>query len=187
MNRGQLLLRTLILSLGGLACAASGYWLALFGPGSDPTGRASDHPLPASGKRHLHTHGNERAPKHNDENESVFAKNPFKVSSPHHQHRSESEFLTLSAEAVRNLELELGSLKNSHYVQETMLPGELVALPGVGRQYVSAPVKGVVTDIFIQPGQSINKTTTLLTMTLTDEELATTQRNTRQFVTICRH
>ena len=180
MNPTQLLLRTLCLSLGGLVCIASGYWLGISGhKAADDNHQASHSTSVVHEDSHNgHPQNGHSHSGHGDHaGESPFAHNPFDESAiDDHQHGPDSEYLGITSEAVMNLHLELRPLTKSDYVQETMLPGQLIARPGIGRQYISAPVKGVVIDILVQQGQLIDKNTTLVSLALTDEELVSTQK-----------
>ena len=83
--------------------------------------------------------------------------------------------LELSAEAQRNLGLQMTTVKLSQFVQKLRIPGVVREKPAYGDLGVSSSVNGIVTRIFATPGQAVNAGDRLFELQLTGEALASAQ------------
>lgn len=78
--------------------------------------------------------------------------------------------LKLSDEAVRTLGIDVGVLKRSTYERVIPIPGHTVVVPGTGRQEVTTPSSGTVTNIFVQQGEMVRPRQRLFEIKLLHDE-----------------
>lgn len=83
--------------------------------------------------------------------------------------------ITLSEQAQKNLQLEVGTLTPREYWRTILIPGVIVDRPGQSDRVVSARVTGIVTGIRAKPGDTVQPGDPLFTLRLVSEALHTTQ------------
>ena len=93
----------------------------------------------------------------------------------HDDHEEEEEHVALTEQAFKNLGLRLGRVSTGDYWKTLLVPGKVVEIAGQSNLSISAPVTGVVEQVNLLPGQSIEANTPLFTMRITDESLIDTQ------------
>lgn len=91
------------------------------------------------------------------------------------EHEEEGEHVALTEQAVANLGLRMGRISKNDYWKSLLVPGKVVEIPGQSSLSISAPVTGVVEQVNLLPGQSIEANTPLFTMRITDESLIDAQ------------
>jgi multidrug efflux pump subunit AcrA (membrane-fusion protein) len=91
-----------------------------------------------------------------------------------HAH-GEAERIKLSPQAQANLKLFVESLVPETYPRTLLIPGMIVDRPGLSDRGVISPVAGVVTEVKIQPGDTVKAGETLFTVRILSELLQTTQ------------
>jgi len=82
----------------------------------------------------------------------------------------------LTPQARKNMGLVVEPIKLDTYSRKIELPGTVTDRPGISDRGVVAPVGGVITQIHIQPGQTIPRSGALFTLRLVSNELHTSQR-----------
>jgi cobalt-zinc-cadmium efflux system membrane fusion protein len=87
----------------------------------------------------------------------------------------EEDHVALTEQAVANLGLRMGRVSKGDYWKTLLVPGRVVEIPGQSSLSISAPVTGVVEQVNLLPGQSIEGNTPLFTMRITDESLIDAQ------------
>ena len=90
-------------------------------------------------------------------------------------HAHEDDHLDLTEQAVQNLDLQLGRVELGDYWEQTSLPGEVVEVPGQSDLSVSAPVAGVIEEVTIRDGQSVELGDQLFELRITDPLLTSAQ------------
>lgn len=83
--------------------------------------------------------------------------------------------LVLSDEARDTLGIETGVLERTTYERIIPVPGRTIAIPGTGRQQVTAASSGVVDQVFVKQGELIAPGQTLLDIQLIHDEGIQTQ------------
>jgi multidrug efflux pump subunit AcrA (membrane-fusion protein) len=139
--------------LGGLLGAWGAWrWLPNARNQPDRTGQSEDdHGEPNDGHTHDHDHGHEHAG-HDDSNS-----------------------IELSKEAQSNIGLQVEEVAFRPFERTVNVPAIIVERPGRSRVAVTAPITGVVTQIFPLLGQSLDPGQPLFEMRLTHEELVQAQ------------
>ena len=112
---------------------------------------------------HEHDHAHEQDPSHGQQTADVIA------------HPDDEEVLTLSRQAHDNLGLKMGTATRGEYWKSLTLPGEVMEIPGKSDLSVSAPVVGVVEEVFVRAGQAVAPEDQLFTLKITDDALTTLQ------------
>ncbi len=92
-----------------------------------------------------------------------------------HAHEDEEDHIALTEQAFANLGLQMAPVTVGDYWQTLLVPARVVEIPGRSDLSVSAPVTGVIEDVQILPGQSLNSSTPLFVIRLTDETLIDAQ------------
>ena len=85
------------------------------------------------------------------------------------------EVVALSEPAYENLELNVSKVELTSFWKSRSVPGEIVEIPGKSDLVISAPVTGVVEQVFAHAGESVSTNSVLLTMRITDEGLMSAQ------------
>ena len=93
------------------------------------------------------------------------------------------DVLMLSVEAAENLELEIGPAEISDHFRELLIPGRVRERTGKSDLAIAAPVGGVVSEVLVVPGQSIELDTPLFLLRVTDEQLTDAQLKLLENVT----
>lgn len=93
-----------------------------------------------------------------------------------HQHaHGDDDHLDLTEQAVANLALQLGKVELGEYWKKTAFPGEVVEIPGQSDLSVAAPVAGVIEQVAIREGQSVELGDELFDLRITDPLVTTAQ------------
>lgn len=92
-----------------------------------------------------------------------------------HDHADESNSLELSPQARRNIGLEVGPVALRTYDRTITVPAMIVERPGRTRIQVSAPLTGVVTDVFVTEGEVVSQGDLMFILRLTHEDVVQTQ------------
>ncbi|MCC6493462.1 MAG: efflux RND transporter periplasmic adaptor subunit [Pirellulales bacterium] len=93
-----------------------------------------------------------------------------------HDHDHETtDFIELSPQALKNIEFEPFRLALSDYQRTVSLPGMVVERPGRTQLNVGAPLGGVVTRVYVIPGEAVAPEAPLFDIRLTHEELVSAQ------------
>lgn len=100
-----------------------------------------------------------------------------------HEDEAEEDVLVLSAAAAENLELKIGPAEVSDHFRELLIPGRVKERAGRSDLSITAPVGGVVSEVLVVPGQSIQLDTPLFLLRVTDEELTAAQLKLLENVT----
>lgn len=89
--------------------------------------------------------------------------------------RTGAAVIELTKQATENLGLKLGTIQRGEYWKSQTVPGEIVEIPGKSDLAVSAPLAGVVEEVFVRAGQALAPSDPLFTIRIVDEELAAAQ------------
>lgn len=92
-----------------------------------------------------------------------------------HDDHDHDDHVDISASAFRNLRLQLGVVERRSFVQRRHLPATVVEKPGQSGLSVTAPIQGVVREVFGFPGQSLQPGDVLFRMQVTDQALEAAQ------------
>ncbi|MCE9562050.1 MAG: efflux RND transporter periplasmic adaptor subunit [Planctomycetes bacterium] len=87
----------------------------------------------------------------------------------------------LSDEAVQGLALRSQEAKLEDYPRVIEVPGVIIDSPGRSPRAVSSPVAGVITRIFVSPGEAIRPGSALFTIQLASEFVQSTQTDLARF------
>ena len=87
----------------------------------------------------------------------------------------QEDHVDISATAFRNLGLQLGIVQQQSFLQRLPLPSTVVEKPGRSGLSVTAPIQGVVREVFGFPGQSLMPGDVLFRMQITDQALEAAQ------------
>lgn len=102
------------------------------------------------------------------------------VASGHHHH---DDHIDISAPAARSLGVRLEEVKLSSFARSLHLPAEVIEKPGQSGLAVTAPVQGIIRQIHLLPGQSIENGDLLFTLQVADEPLEAAQLSLLESVT----
>lgn len=83
--------------------------------------------------------------------------------------------ITLSPQAQRNLGLTTGPVQITDAWRKLVVPGQLVERPGHSHRNVTAPLTGVIRELFVHPNQLVHPGDLLAELELTGDALATAQ------------
>jgi cobalt-zinc-cadmium efflux system membrane fusion protein len=93
-----------------------------------------------------------------------------------HDHGSAGDRVKLSAQAQKNLNLDVDLVEPQVYWRKLHIPGVVVDSPGESDRSVSSRMAGVVTKIHAKPGDTIRAGEALFTLQLVSETVQATQR-----------
>ncbi len=93
-----------------------------------------------------------------------------------HAHDDHHDPLELSAQAQGNIGLRVMVATKKPYTKTVAVPAMVVEQPGLSRLEISAPLAGIITNIFHTRGESVTPGEVLFTLRLTHEEVVETQR-----------
>ncbi len=91
------------------------------------------------------------------------------------EHDEEEDHVALTKQAFENLELRMGAMEVRDYWKSRTVPGQIVEVPGKSDLTVAAPVSGVIESVLVRQGQALSASEKLLTVRITDENLAASQ------------
>lgn len=92
------------------------------------------------------------------------------------EHRLDSpDRLKLSNQAKANLGLKTGTLELTTYWRTAQMPGAIVERPGLSNRGVSTTLSGIISKIFVLPGQLVKPGDELFQLRLVSEYLQNTQ------------
>ncbi|PHR98619.1 MAG: hypothetical protein COA78_25895 [Blastopirellula sp.] len=109
---------------------------------------------------------------------------PKAVEDPHaHDEHDEEEddhdnIVGLTTAAYLNMGVQsedLGKIGGDVYFETLRIPGEVIEKPGHSLFAVTAPVQGVISKVYVQPGQALNVGDLLFDLKVVDDNLITTQ------------
>src|SRR5262249_48615599 len=89
-----------------------------------------------------------------------------------HEH---TDRVKLSPQAQANLDLAVEPLAPETYTRTVLIPGTVVDRPGLSDRGVTAPVTGVVTEVKIQPGDTVKPGEPLFAVRIVSELLLAAQ------------
>jgi multidrug efflux pump subunit AcrA (membrane-fusion protein) len=89
--------------------------------------------------------------------------------------RAELKVLELGEQARKNLNLVVKSVQPTDYWRTITIPGVVADRPGISDRGVTAPAVGVVSEIHVQPGDTVRPGQRLVTLRLFSEYLQATQ------------
>jgi len=145
-----------VVLVAAIAVLTAGAWWLMF----DRSGPASATALPVD------------EPLHEDEHD-----HPSHVGHDHPSHagRDEASSLQLSPQAQRNIGLEVGQVSLSSFQRMITVPAVVVERPGRTKHRLTAPLTGVITDVFAVSGEAVQAGDTLFILRLTHEDLVRAQ------------
>jgi membrane fusion protein, heavy metal efflux system len=91
------------------------------------------------------------------------------------EHHDHADRVKLSPQAQANLALEVEPLVPETYTRTVLIPGAVVDRPGLSDRGATAPVAGVVTEVKIQPGDTVRPGDPLFTVRIASELLLSAQ------------
>lgn len=103
---------------------------------------------------------------------------PAAAADPHagHDHAHDhGERVKLSPQAQANLKLVVEPLLPETYARTLLIPGMVVDRPGLSDRGVATPVAGVVTEVKVQPGDTVGPGAPLVTVRIVSELLQNAQ------------
>jgi cobalt-zinc-cadmium efflux system membrane fusion protein len=92
----------------------------------------------------------------------------------HHDHEH-ADRVKLSPQAQAGLKLEVEPLVPEDYTRTVLIPGMVVDRPGQSDRGLTAPVAGVITDVKVQPGDTVKPGEPLFAVRIVSELLQTVQ------------
>lgn len=94
-----------------------------------------------------------------------------------HEHAGHDDpnVLELSAQARRNIGLEIGPVKTQTYDRTLSIPGMVVERPGQSIVNVTAPMTGVVTQLYVTVGEAVTPGQKLFDLRFTHEDVVQAQ------------
>lgn len=92
-----------------------------------------------------------------------------------HTGHSEANSIEISAQAVRNIGLKVGTVELRSFVRNLTVPGVVVERPGRSTFQISAPLTGAVARVFVTQGEAVSPGQKLFEIKLTHEELVQAQ------------
>jgi membrane fusion protein, heavy metal efflux system len=97
----------------------------------------------------------------------------------HHDHgpAAVSEALVLSGQARKNLHLEVGPIKFSDYWRTIVIPAVVTEQPGHSERRIASTMHGIITRVYIRPGQTVHPGDPLFDIQPTGEVLLSAQAN----------
>lgn len=85
------------------------------------------------------------------------------------------EWIQLTDQARRNIGLKTGEVTIADYTRSVTVPGIVAERPGRTTVRIAAPLTGVVTDVFAEPGQAVKPGDVLFVLRLNREEIVEAQ------------
>jgi biotin carboxyl carrier protein len=92
-----------------------------------------------------------------------------------HAGHSDANSLELSVQARKNIGLDIGKVVLGPYERTISLPGIVVELSGHTTMHVTAPLAGVVTQVYATRGEAVMPNQRLFELRLTDEDVVAAQ------------
>ncbi|RIK75479.1 MAG: secretion protein HlyD [Planctomycetota bacterium] len=93
----------------------------------------------------------------------------------HDEHDHSEGFIELTPQALKNIGFQGVTLAKQEYERTVSLPGMVVERPGRTQLNVAAPLAGVVTRVYVIPGEAVGPHAPLFDVRLTHEELVSAQ------------
>lgn len=94
-----------------------------------------------------------------------------------HEGHNEAASIELSANGLKNIGFQAFAVEPTNYDRTLSLPAIVVERPGRSQLHVTAPLTGVITEIYSVEGEAIEPDQPLFEMRLTHEDLITAQRD----------
>jgi multidrug efflux pump subunit AcrA (membrane-fusion protein) len=94
-----------------------------------------------------------------------------------HPGHSEAVSIELSEKALKNIGFQPTTIKLDTFEKVLTIPAIIVEQPGRTQVRITAPLTGVITDIFATQGQAVDAGSPMFDIRLTHEELVTAQRD----------
>jgi multidrug efflux pump subunit AcrA (membrane-fusion protein) len=98
-----------------------------------------------------------------------------KVDSEDHGHHGDRERVRISPQAQANLNLDVRSVRPQTYWRTIRVPGVVVESGGQSDHGITAPIAGVVKQVFAVPGDTVRPGAGLFVLSLTSEYLQSSQ------------
>lgn len=98
-------------------------------------------------------------------------------------HEHEEDHVALTAQAYANLDLKMGSITRGDYWKTLLVPGRVVEIPGQSNLSIPASVTGVVEQVNLLPGQTLDGVGPLFTIRITDKSLIDAQSRLLELLT----
>ncbi|SFI90814.1 efflux RND transporter periplasmic adaptor subunit [Planctomicrobium piriforme] len=92
-----------------------------------------------------------------------------------HEHGSDPNQLVLSDQARQNLGLKVGPVTVGEFWRTIVVPGTIAEQPGHSERRITTAVNGIVTKVYVSPGQTVRPGDPLLDVQTTGELLANAQ------------
>jgi multidrug efflux pump subunit AcrA (membrane-fusion protein) len=92
-----------------------------------------------------------------------------------HAGHDEANSIELSANGLNNIGFEPFEVQASDYEKKLTLPAMVVERPGRSLIHISAPITGIVTEIFAVQGQAVEEGSPLFVIRLTNEDVVAAQ------------
>jgi len=93
-----------------------------------------------------------------------------------HPGHAEASSIELSVKALKNIGFQPVTIKLGSFERTVTMPAIVVEQPGRTQIHITAPLTGVVTDIYAAQGQAVEPGSPMFDIRLTHEELVTAQR-----------
>jgi membrane fusion protein, heavy metal efflux system len=100
-----------------------------------------------------------------------------------HDDHDHEDHVDISSTAYQNLGLRLGVVERQSFLKRRHLPATVVEKPGQSGLSVTAPIQGVVREVFGFPGQSLQPGDVLFRMQVTDQALEAAQLSLLEILT----
>ena len=94
-----------------------------------------------------------------------------------HSGHDDSTSIELSENGLKNIGYQPFEIRLQDFVKQLVLPAIVAERPGRSRIHITAPITGIVTEIYAVEGQAIEAASPMFEQRLTHEELVTAQRD----------
>ena len=142
-------------------------------PAADRSEGFSSQGTSAPGHQDEHNHDGEPGDAHEDADDHGQEEIHKHIDAGH----SDTESIELSKNGLKNIGYEPFVVEPSRFDKLLTLPAIVVERPGRSQLHITAPLTGVVTEIYAVEGEAISPDQPLFEMRLTHEELVAAQRD----------
>ncbi|MFN3192563.1 MAG: efflux RND transporter periplasmic adaptor subunit [Aureliella sp.] len=122
---------------------------------------------------------------HDDHDEDTHGEEVDHEEEPgeHHDEEHEEDHVALTEQAYQNLDLRMGTISKGDYWKTLLVPGRVVEIPGQSNLSISASVTGIVEEVQVLPGQTLDSKRALFVLRITDEPLIEAQSKLLELLT----
>lgn len=159
------------------ALLAAAVLTAVFGLGSATAGFLLNRDSLAGHEEGPHDHDEET---HDHEEEAADHEHE---EHDHDEHEHEDDHVALTKQAFANLQLRMGSISEGDYWKTLLVPGRVVEIPGRSNLSIPASVTGIVEQVNVLPGQTLESKMPLFTIRTTDKLLIDAQARLLEILT----